>query len=174
MNQNVTTLHDLLDYDLRRLLGAEAQLKSSLPGWINKAVSIKLKGVMQKYQGFVEDHLQKMETILQDEKIEAFHFGNRVMEAIIAETEEQMEAATDTAVRDVGLLAAVQLINHYKISTYGTATAFANALGMTQAATVLHEAEINEKQIDDRLSQLAEHEINMKAISPILLSAEKE
>jgi hypothetical protein len=33
-----------------------------------------------------------------------------------------------------------------------------------------HEAEVNEKQIDDRLSQLAEHEINIKAKAPIALT----
>ena len=47
--------------------------------------------------------------------------------------------------------------------------AFANTLEMTEQATVFHEAEINEKQIDDRLSQLAEHEINLNARTPIVL-----
>ena len=59
--------------------------------------------------------------------------------------------------------------NHFKISTYGTAAAFANALNMEKQASVFHEAEVNEKQIDDRLSQLAEHEINIKAKAPIEL-----
>ena len=43
------------------------------------------------------------------------------------------------------------------------------ALGMEKQAAIFHEAEINEKQIDDRLSQLAEYEINMKARTPIVL-----
>ena len=37
-------------------------------------------------------------------------------------------------------------------------------------AAIFHKAEINEKQIDDRLSQLAEHEINIKAKAPIELT----
>jgi hypothetical protein len=40
---------------------------------------------------------------------------------------------------------------------------------MEKPATVFHEAEINEKQIDDRLSQLAKYEINVKAKAPIIL-----
>jgi hypothetical protein len=43
-------------------------------------------------------------------------------------------------------------------------------LNLEKFASVFHEAEINEKQIDDRLSQLAEHEINARAKAPILLS----
>ena len=72
-------------------------------------------------------------------------------------------------VKDACLLACIQAINHYKISSYGTAAAFAIALGMEKAAAVFHEAEINEKHIDDRLSQLAEYEVNTKAKTPILL-----
>ena len=70
---------------------------------------------------------------------------------------------TDAEVKDACLLACIQAINHFKISMYGTAAAFANALDMEKQAAIFHEAEVNEKQIDDRLSQLAEHEINIRA-----------
>ena len=40
---------------------------------------------------------------------------------------------------------------------------------MEDHAAIFHEAEVGEKQIDDRLTQLAEHEINSRAKAPILL-----
>ncbi|WP_369127538.1 DUF892 family protein [Terrimonas pollutisoli] len=43
----------------------------------------------------------------------------------------------------------MQAINHYKISIYGTAAAFTKALGNDKAATLFHEAEVNEKKIDE-------------------------
>ena len=43
------------------------------------------------------------------------------------------------------------------------------ALSKEKQATLFHDAELNEKQIDERLSQLAEHEINIKAKTPISL-----
>ena len=91
------------------------------------------------------------------------------MEAFVLETNDQMMACSDLEVRDACLLACIQAINHYKISTYGTAATFANALGNEKAALLFHEAEINEKQVDDRLSQLAIHEINSKAKAPIVI-----
>jgi len=93
------------------------------------------------------------------------------MHAFIEEAEEKLNACTDAEVRDACLLACIQSINHFKISTYGTAAAFAKALDMENQAVIFHEAEINEKQIDDRLSQLAEFEINVKAKAPIVLPA---
>jgi ferritin-like metal-binding protein YciE len=56
---------------------------------------------------------------------------------------------------------------------YGTASAFAMELGMEQHAALFHESEVKEKQVDDRLSQLAGYEINLRAKTPIVLNQEK-
>ena len=168
-NVTITTLHNLLDYDARKFTSAEIQLKTSLPEWINKASSLQLKTVLQKYLDFVQQHVQKMEGFFEEEKINSLSLTNRVMQAFIREAEEKLSNCTDPEVKDACLLACIQAINHFKISTYGTAAAFANALDMKKQAAVFHEAEVNEKQIDDRLSQLAEHEINIKAKAPIVL-----
>jgi ferritin-like metal-binding protein YciE len=85
------------------------------------------------------------------------------MHAFLSETEERVSQCADFATKDACLLSCIQNINHFKIGTYGTAAAFANALEMNKTAVIFHEFEINEKQIDDRLSQLAEFEINKKA-----------
>jgi ferritin-like metal-binding protein YciE len=168
-NQTITTLHNLLDADARQFTSAEIQLKSSLPEWINKAGSLKLKTVLQKYLDFVQQHIQKLEGFFEEEKINSLSLKNRVMQAFIEETNEKLSNCTDVEVKDACLLACIQAINHFKISTYGTAAAFAKALGIEKQAALFHEAEVNEKQIDDRLSQLAEYEINSKAKTPIVL-----
>jgi ferritin-like metal-binding protein YciE len=167
--QTITTLHNLLDDDARKFTSAEIQLKNSLPGWINKAGSLQLKTVLQKYLAFVQQHVQKMEEFYEEEKISSLSLTNRIMHAFIEETDEKLFTCADAAIKDACLLASIQAINHFKISTYGTAAAFAKALGMEKHAAIFHEAAINEKQIDDRLSQLAEHEINMNAKTPIVL-----
>lgn len=165
----ITTLHNLLDADASRFISSELKLKRSLAVWINVASSVKLKTVLQKYVDFVQQHVEKMNAFFEEEKISSLSVSSRVMEAFIEETNEKLLNCTDAEVKDACLLASIQAINHFKISTYGTAAAFANALGMEKQAAVFHEAEVKEKQIDDRLSQLAEHEINARAKSPIVL-----
>jgi ferritin-like metal-binding protein YciE len=167
--QTITTLHNLLDYDARKFTSAEIELKNSLPEWINIAGSLKFKTVLQKYLDLVQQHVKKMEGFYEEEKIFSISLNNRIMQAFISEAEEKLGSCTDAAIKDACLLACIQAINHFKISTYGTAAAFANALGLEKQAAIFHEAEVNEKQIDDRLSQLAEHEINVKAKTPIEL-----
>lgn len=167
--QTITTLHNLLDYEARKFSSAESQLDTCLPDWINKANSLKLKNILQKYHDLVKEHVQKLNLFFAEEDITSISLNNRVMEAFVQETNEQLKDCTDLEVRDACLLACIQAINHFKISTYGTAATFANALGLEKAANVFHEVEVNEKQVDDRLSQLAIHEINSKARAPIVL-----
>jgi ferritin-like metal-binding protein YciE len=168
-NQSITNLHNLLDYDVRKFISAEIHLKNSLLKWVTNASAIQLKMILQKYLDFVEVHVQKMEQFLEEEPITSLSLTNRIMVAFTEEAEEKMNNCTDAEVKDACLLACVQAINHFKISMYGTATAYARALGMEKQATLFHEAEVKEKQIDDRLSQLAEYEINNRAKSPIVL-----
>lgn len=168
-NQTITTLQDLLDYNARKFSSAEIQLSTILPEWINKAGSVKLKAVLQKYLDFVQMHLKDMESFFIEEEITSLSLSNRVMHAFIEETNQGLLDCMDPEVKDACLLAAIQAINHFKISAYGTAAAYAKALGMEKRALLFHTAEVNEKHIDDRLSQLAEFEINSRARAPILL-----
>jgi ferritin-like metal-binding protein YciE len=166
---DIKTLHNLLDYDVRKFTIAEIQLQKVLILWIKKAGSLKLKNHLQRYLDYVSEHIKVFEDFYEEENIPTVSITNRVMQAFIDEAEEKINYCSNSAVRDASLLASIQEINHYKISTYGTVCAFANTLGMTKTAEVFHKAEINEKQIDDRLSQLAEHEININAKVSIVL-----
>lgn len=167
--ETITNLHNLLDHDAGSFTSAEIELKNILTEWINKASSLKFKTVLQKYHDYIQQHIQKLEGFFEDEKILSVQLKNRVMTAFIEETRGKLTHCSDAEIRDACLLACVQLINHFKISSYGTAASFARALNMEKYADVFHEAEVNEKQIDDRLSQLAEHEINIQAIAPLVL-----
>ncbi len=168
-NQTISTLHNLLDYDARNFISAEIHLEKHMHDWINKAASLQLKNVLQKYVGFIQQHEQKMNEFYEDEQINSISITNRIMQAFIEETNEKLSTCQDVEVKDACLLACIQAINHYKISAYGTAAAFAYVLDMEKQGEIFHQAEVNEKQIDDRLSQLAEHEINIRAKAPIVL-----
>ncbi|MBI3137647.1 MAG: DUF892 family protein [Sphingobacteriales bacterium] len=165
----ITTLHQLLDYDVCRFASSEVQLQKKLPEWAGRASSLKLKTLIQKYADLVSRQQQQLDRFIEEENINQLPLFSRIMQAFILDTEDRLIRCSDPEVTDACLLACIQGINHYKISAYGTAAAFAHALGMDAPATVFREAEVKEKQMDDRLSQLAEYEINLKARAPIVL-----
>jgi ferritin-like metal-binding protein YciE len=167
--QTITTLHDLFDANIGKFVFAEVALNNHLSSWTTRATSIQLKATLTMYQEYVKKHIRKLESLIRTEEITSLKIGNHIMEAFVQDTQENLTACADPEVRDASLLASIQSINHFKISAYGTATAFANALELFDAAKVLHEAEFNEKQIDEHLNYLAEHEINIRANAPFLL-----
>jgi ferritin-like metal-binding protein YciE len=165
---NISTLRQLLDEDTSRMISAELQLKNSIAGWVNNENSASLKLVMHNYLNVVEKHIHQLEIFCRDEKISSYTLSNQVMKAYIAEADEKLSGCTSQEVKDVCLLAAIQGINHFKISVYGTAAAFAGAVSLQKAGLLFHQAELDEKEMDERLSYLAEHELNRKATAPNL------
>lgn len=168
--QMIARLHDLLDYDARKIIDAEIELKNVLPVWMQKTLTLKLHEILEKYSVHINRHIEQIGGFFAEERMFAITPHNKVMRSFIENMEEKLAACSTLEVKEACLLASIQEINHFKISMYGTAAAFAKTLEMNDAASLFYEAEINEKQIDDRLSQLAEHEINVNAKSPSLIS----
>lgn len=164
--KKLESLQNLLDYEICKFHVAEIHLGHILPNWIEHTESYKLRSVLEKYENMLREHVEKLDKFIADEGLTSECVDNQVIDAFIRETAEKLSLCQDSAVRDAALLACVQGINHYKISAYGTAAAFSNALNMPRYGSIYHEIEVNEKQIDDRLSQLAEYEINMRAKAP--------
>jgi ferritin-like metal-binding protein YciE len=78
-------------------------------------------------------------------------------EDIISETEE------GTATRDVGLILAAQKVEHYEISTYGGLARLAKTLGKDDVAELLEQTLQEEKDTDQKLTAVAEKNINYEA-----------
>jgi ferritin-like metal-binding protein YciE len=168
-NPTITTLRQLLRSNCLMMSDTERQLKENIPLWIEKTDSEKLKSTLTKYLYFISLHLNRLDSIFIDDTSKAGPVSCRTIETMLTETNEHLGLCADKEVWNASLIANVQLFNHYKISAYGTLAAFATRLGDTDAVTFFREAEVNEKHIDDRLSQLAEFEINPKAQAPLVL-----
>ncbi len=128
------------------------------------------KSSSKKLAAAFEDHLEQTEG--QVERLEKIFEmlgkaprGKRcpAIDGLAEEAGEIMQETKDATVRDAGILAAAQAVEHYEISRYGTLAAWANKLGMRDAAELLLETLEEEKQTDANLTKLAESEINVAA-----------
>jgi ferritin-like metal-binding protein YciE len=63
---------------------------------------------------------------------------------------------------DAALICAAQKVEHYEIAAYGSLAAWAKLLGETEAAELLGESLEEEKQADEKLTQIAESTINVE------------
>jgi len=87
------------------------------------------------------------------------------MEGLIAEGNEliQQKKEIEPGVMDAGLIAAAQKVEHYEIAGYGTVRTYAKLLGEDEAAELLQETLDEEGETDEKLTALAESEINVEA-----------
>ena len=88
---------------------------------------------------------------------------NPVMRALVNEASRIAENCS-TNVRDVVLVAALQQMVHYLITSYGTIAAHAKALGLTEQAALFHGYAESDRQFDLDLSSLAKIEVNPQAL----------
>lgn len=85
------------------------------------------------------------------------------MEGLIKEAQDVMKSTEKGVVRDAGIIAAAQKVEHYEIATYGTLLSFAMLLGEDQAADLLEQSLNEEKEADAQLTAVSEA-INIEAI----------
>jgi len=85
------------------------------------------------------------------------------MKGLLREGEEMIGAKGNPAVRDAALIAAAQRIEHYEMAGYGTARTFALHLGRTGIAGLLQATLREEVAADEKLTEVAEAEVNVRA-----------
>ena len=169
-NSSIYNLQDLLNLNNAQISSSEIELKSKLIQWANVANSMQLKMILKKYISFTSQHLHKMDDFLEAEKIISIQTVNPIMTAYIKLIDEKLELCKNPEIKDVCVLAGIQSICHFKISNLGTAKAYSKLLGLEDLAKIFFESEVNEKLIDDELTQLAMFEVNSSAISPLNLA----
>ena len=84
------------------------------------------------------------------------------MEGLVKEGSEVMEEDFEGALMDAALIGAAQRVEHYEIAAYGTASEFAKLLGKSEHVSLLEETLQEEKETDEKLTELAK-EINPQA-----------
>ena len=87
------------------------------------------------------------------------------MEALINETEKMLSLLEGDALRDAGLIASAQKLEHYEIAAYGTAAALAGQLELRDDQRMLHDSLEEERKVDAALTKLAKGEVNKEALA---------
>ena len=157
------SLEKLFEETLRDIYYAEKAILKNLPKMAKKANSTELAAAFEEHIDQTEDQVDRLELIF--EMIGKAPRGKRcpAIDGLAEEASEIMQEAKDDMVRDAGMLAAAQAVEHYEIARYGTLAAWAQILGLKDAVPLLQATLEEEKLTDRKLSELALSEINVEA-----------
>ena len=157
------TLKDLYIHELKDLYSAERQIIKALPKMVKAATNDALASGFQEHLEQTREHADRLEKILSGYNQTTRGPKSKGMEGLLAEGSEMMEEEADEEVRDAGLIAAAQRVEHYEISGYGTARTYASLLGDKEGAKLLQTTLDEEAETDKKLTTLATSSINVAA-----------
>ena len=158
-------LQELLVEELRDIYHAEGQLLKALPKMAKSAQSERLKEAFERHLEETEQHVERLERAFELLGEPAKGKKCQAMEGLIEEGKEVMDEHSESAMLDAGLICAAQKVEHYEIASYGTICTWADLLGLDEVSDLLKETLDEEKTTDETLTEIAESEINVEAVT---------
>jgi ferritin-like metal-binding protein YciE len=159
-------LHDLFLEQLKDMYDSEKQLIKALPKMAKEADNEQLKRAIEHHLEETKGHAERLERVFEsvEAKAKAKHCAG--MEGIIDEGKELLDQDAEPAVRDAGIIAGAQRVEHYEISAYGTLVAYAKEMGHREAVTLLQQNQKEEEEADRKLTEISKT-VNNDAMQPV-------
>ena len=156
-------LRDLLEEQLQDIYWAEKALTKAIPMLIENVSTPELLDALSEHLQVTEQQVTRVEEVFKALQMKAEAKKCAAMEGLIKEAQEVMKSTQEGVVRDAGIIAAAQKVEHYEIATYGTLHSFATLLGEEEAADLLEQSLNEEKEADANLTAVSEA-INIEAM----------
>lgn len=154
---DLTSLKELYTQQLQYLLSTENQIVKGMAPTIAHADDEQLKQALKSHLQESEVHVTRLEKLIADLKHgEADSRIDVIITALIGSAANIVSESKSGPVRDAGLIATAQKIEHYEIASYGAAVAWAKTLGLSGQAEVLQKTLDEEKHADHLLYTIAD------------------
>lgn len=159
------TFKDMYIAELQELVSVESQLDVALKRMADSASHPSLKRELNRHREETKAQSKRLQSILQNHGAKLRAHTDQAMEALINETEKMLSLLEGNALRDAGLIASAQKLEHYEIAAYGTAAALAEQLELRDDQRMLHDSLEEERKVDVALTKLAKGEVNKDALA---------
>jgi ferritin-like metal-binding protein YciE len=157
------SLSELFEHALKDIYYAEKKIYRALPKMIKAAQSEELSSALSEHREETAQQIERLEKVF--EMIGKKAKGERcdAIDGILEEGTGLLEDFAKTRAGDPAIIFSCQAVEHYEITRYGSMAAFARQLGMEEAAAILDDILAEEKAADEKLSALAEADVNAAA-----------
>ena len=156
------TLHDFFVAELQDLFSAEQQLLDALSEMAKASTSRSLRKAFLTHRRETAGHVKRLRKVFQLIDVRPEEKTCKAMKGLLAEGDEWIHENAEPGVKDVGLIAAAQRVEHYEMAGYGCVRTYAELLGHAQAAKLLQATLDEEGAADQKLTDLASR-LNVRA-----------
>jgi ferritin-like metal-binding protein YciE len=164
MYMSVATAEELFIDELKDIYSAEKQAVKAFPRLAKAVQSDELKQAMQDHLEQTKGQVERLDRIF--EILDKRSSGKTCegMKGLVTEAQSQLEEIEKGPVLDCAIIGALQRIEHYEIAAYGTVATLAEAMGQDEVKELLGETLEEEKETDERLTEVAQS-VNSDAMS---------
>jgi ferritin-like metal-binding protein YciE len=160
---NVNDFRQMYVAELQELRSVEDQLVQALPKMAERAESPQLKQAIQSHLEETRSQRDCLDALLEQHGADVREHQDGSMQALIREADRWAAMVRDPDLRDAGLIASAQRVEHYEIAVYGTLATWAKQLGLEEDLRVLHAILEEEKEADEKLTIIAKQAVNPEA-----------
>jgi ferritin-like metal-binding protein YciE len=153
----MSTLRETFLDELADVYDAEKQILKALPKMAQAAQHEDLRHAFEEHLEQTEAQVERLEQVFEVIGEEPKGKGCKAMEGILKEGEELIKEHHG----DAAMICAAQKVEHYEIASYGSLQSWARLLGEDEAADLLEETLDEERDTDERLTEIAETAINV-------------
>jgi len=160
----IENMEELFMAEIEDLYDGEKRLTKALPKMAKASTSPQLKQAFESHLQETQGHVQRLERVFSEMGKPPKSETCEAIKGLIEEGEKMISDTDASPLRDAGIIAAANRVEHYEIAAYGSARTFAQILGLTSAVSLLEQTLEEEKMADKKLTQLAESMINNEAL----------
>jgi ferritin-like metal-binding protein YciE len=161
--KDIKSMENLFTHTLQDIYYAEKQILKALPQMEQKATNPQLKSAFKLHLEETKNHVRRLEDVFRMSGQEAKGVECPAIDGIIEEANEVAGEIDDKQVLDAALAAAAQAVEHYEMSRYGTLAAWAKQMGRMDCAGIFESTLKEEKAADQKLTTIAESQLNRQA-----------
>lgn len=165
------TLDNLFMHFLQDVYYAERQLVKALPKMSKNAEDPALQQAFTAHCAETKVHVERLTEVFAKLGKPAKAVMCEAIKGLLAEGDEVVDDFPAGPVRDAGLLACAQAVEHYEMARYGALIAWATAAGHTEVVALLQATLDEEKHADKLLGGLAAKTVNQKAAAGLAKAA---
>jgi len=153
-----SSLKDVYIDEMRDLWSANDQMQGVMQTLSQKASDSKLKEMLTKSIDGIGKHTATLKSMVETQGGNVGKEHCKGMEGLVAEAKKHaIEPEMDGKLRDLVIISQYQRMSHYGLAGFGTASAYAGALGLKDEAAKLKSIVSDIYKADEYTSKLAEH-----------------
>jgi len=154
---DIKNFESLYTLQLRYLLSTENQIVKGLKSMIGHASDTQLKQAFQSHLQETETHVTRLEQLIGEmNRGDVDDKKDPIITALIGSGDNIVKESDEGPVRDAGLIATAQKVEHYEMASYGSARDWARTLGLTRQAELLQKTLDEEKHADELLTTISQ------------------